>query len=124
MVLGCFSQQCTNTAQNEQSTGETAAAGAMCAMCINLGMLIYGGIVLIGADVCDGYLKTGLYKLYYVLYIIDCVFNSIIICSMVGVWLGAMSGQPAAGEDDVTKNIGDDSPANVGTSDSGTINKV
>lgn len=96
----------------------------MCAMCINLGMLIYGGIVLIGADVCDGYLKTGLYKLYYVLYIIDCVFNSIIICSMVGVWLGAMSGQPAAGEDDVTKNIGDDSPANVGTSDSGTINKV
>ena len=101
------------------------ARGAMCAACINIGMLIYGGIVLIGADVCDGYLKTGLYKLYYVLYIIDCVFNSIMICVMLGAFAaGAAGGAAAAGEDDARKNIGTDVDANAGTSDSDTINKV
>jgi hypothetical protein len=93
MVLGCCSSQCTQTAQSQEVEPETAAAGAFCSALIVLTLFIYGGVVLIAEDVCDGFKRTGLYQMYYILYIIDVIFNSLLLCSIAPVIMAACSGE-------------------------------
>jgi hypothetical protein len=90
MVLGSCSSQCTQTAQNQEVEPETAAAGAFCSALFMLTLFIYGGVVLIAEDVCDGFKRTGLYQMYYILYIIDVIFNSLLLCSIAPVIMAAL----------------------------------
>jgi len=41
---------------------------------LHVGMLIYGGIVLIHEEVCQSYVNTGLYQMAYALFFLDCSF--------------------------------------------------
>lgn len=111
IVLGCLSQSCANTAQSESSEEGTAAIGACCAATINLALMIYGGIVLIANDVCDGFKRTGLYKMFYIIYIIEVITNTVMICTMLQVCLqkaGKKDETPAPVDGDETIKIARD----------------
>lgn len=54
---------------------------------LHIGMLGYGGIVLIHEVVCDSYTNTGLYQMAYGLFFLDCSFLFIVICWGFMKWL-------------------------------------
>ena len=41
---------------------------------LHVGMLAYGGVVLIHETVCESYERTGLYQMAYALFFLDCTF--------------------------------------------------
>lgn len=54
---------------------------------LHVGMLAYGGIVLIHEEVCDSYTNTGLYKMAYALFFLDCSFLFIAVSLGLVQWL-------------------------------------
>jgi hypothetical protein len=100
MVLGCCSSQCIQTAQSQDVEQGTAAVAAICSFMILFTLFIYGGVVIFANDVCDGFKNTGLYQMYYILYIIDVVTNSLLLSSFTPLIAKAFCGigQSEAGQ--------------------------
>lgn len=115
MVLGCCSSQCVQTAQNQEVEQGTAAVAAICSFMILLTLFIYGGVVLFANDVCDGFKNTGLYQMYYILYIIDVITNGLLLCAIAPVITNACCGvappgaprEPITGQDDNAIKLAD-----------------
>ena len=82
-IVGPISSQCFGTSNGDgdgkKESKETNAVSFFCLVATTLSMLIYGGLVLYGSDVCQSYKNTGLYQMYHILYIIDAVAMIILI---------------------------------------------
>ena len=78
LCVGCCSSNCQQQGQNAETT-EAALASYCCYFIINLGLCIYGGIVLFNDDVCDSYKRTGLYQMYSILYWVDVASTFVIL---------------------------------------------
>lgn len=79
LVVSSFSAQVCRTEVNEQETQNACPQflTTCCGYSIALTVWIYGGIVIYGADVCDQFKNTGLYKLASAVYIIDVILGSL-----------------------------------------------
>ena len=62
---------------------------------LHVGMLGYGGIVLIHEKVCAQYENTGLYQMAYALFFLDCTF--LFIAVSLGFFACLFRGEPEEG---------------------------
>ena len=62
VTASCIQGGQANKPKSEDVEADTMT-GAMCVILCNLGLLIYGGIVIIYNDPCDQYKNTGLYQM-------------------------------------------------------------
>ena len=120
LIIGCCSQVLTGgfsrfgkndvdadgnpINKNTTTTSGTIVSGLVLVMLINIGILIYGGIVLVHDPVCDQYTNTGLYKMAYAMFFIDSVMLGLL--SFFGCCIGAQSqDNNAEAAAEVTANI-------------------
>jgi len=67
----------------DHTAGGGMVTSILFTLLLHVGMLIYGGIVLIHEEVCDSYANTGLYQMAYALFFLDCSFLFIAVCLCV-----------------------------------------
>jgi len=69
--------------KKQKSLSKDTVSGIVLVLLINIGILVYGGVVLVHDPVCVEYTHTGLYKMAYAMFFID---SSLIFCmSMAGL---------------------------------------
>ena len=93
LCVSFCSNYCRESISNTNETTETtktSLSSYCCTFITNLGLCIYGGIVLFNDDVCDSYKRTGLYKMYNVLYWFDVVGIVVIFTSVIVPLVGKL----------------------------------
>lgn len=94
MCLLFVSNQCKVKEPTEDNKFEQYIASC-CSGTIHVGVWIYGGLVIYGADVCDEFKRTGLYKLISNIFIIDVALGSLTFAILFWVWVYRWyNGQP------------------------------